>query len=494
MRFISPKSASPLTATLVLALLAITLRVSAQTTVTAPELAAEIGPQLEKILTESAVSERTNISVYVEDLESGEVIFEQGKMKLMTPASVMKMYSSACALDTFGPAHQFTTKIGTTAPKNTAGVVDGSIVVRGGGDPVLRAPQLLNDLVRKFAVTSRIRTVSGGVVVDASLYENRLKGPGWMWDDDPDYYNMSVTPLMVDYNVMSVGARPTRNASNPVNAEMRPPSDYPTFEVGVTLQETPGKLSIDRKPFSDVITITGTVAPGQGVASRTLTMHNPSRWIAGMVQHNLTKRNGVSFGADPSVAYESTGELHHVIEHKSAPMGEILALFNKPSENAIGEVLLHNLAINNGSKKASWNAGARVIRSWLSDTVGLSAQDYRLVDGSGLSRYNLINAAGTVKLLKHMWNHPHKQVYVDSLPNAGADGTLRNRMKDPAVQDRVFAKTGTMSGASCIAGYIRTHSDRWLAFAILTNGYVGSSTPSRGLQDQLMITMTKHGM
>jgi PBP4 family serine-type D-alanyl-D-alanine carboxypeptidase len=130
--------------------------------------------------------------------------------------------------------------------------------------------------------------------------------------------------------------------------------------------------------------------------------------------------------------------------------------------------------------------------TWLTQTAGLTEDDFRLVDGSGLSRYNLICASGAVKLLRHMWQSPNRQVYIDSLPIMGGDGTLGGRGASLNTGS-VHAKTGTMSGVSALSGYVETAQGRWLVFSILTNGFIGSSSPSRALQDRLCAAMAAGG-
>ena len=220
-------------------------------------------------------------------------------------------------------------------------------------------------------------------------------------------------------------------------------------------------------------------------------MHDPAQWIAGVL-HQMLIDEGIEVEGRPLV--ETLPPIADPgITHESLPMSEIIALFNKPSENAIGEMLLLNLALEAEGAEApvDFRDGAAQLTEWLTAEAGLDAGDFRLVDGSGLSRYDLICASGTVNLLLHMWRHPDRQVYLDSLPIAGVDGSLRSRMGGTVAEGRVHAKTGTMSGVSCLSGYAETLDGRWLVFSILTNGYIGSSGPSRGLQDRLCVALVE---
>lgn len=438
-----------------------------------------LAEQLAEIIETDRVSERTIVAMQVIDAETSDVLFQRFPDHLLVPASNMKLYSSACALDVFGPDHRFETRVLATGAIDSDGVLRGDLVLQAGGDPVLRSEQLAA-LAREVAGKG-VKRIEGALVVDDTIFEPRLKGPGWMWDDDPDTYNMSVNALMVDYNVLTVVMR-ERDGRHVV--ELDPPSDYPPLEVSGPL---PGRLVVTRKPFDHTITVSSRPSPEATTARVRLTMHDPTRWAAGMFAEML-RGEGIEIAGGVRVADQpAMGEA--IAVHRSVPMSEILALFNKPSENAIGEVLVHQIALNAGVRPATWNAGARAIGEWLTGTAGLDAGDFRMVDGSGLSRYNLICASGTVKLLHHMNGHPHRQVYIDSLPVIGVDGTTAGRGQNTAARGSVFAKTGTMSGVSCLSGYVETASGRTLVFSILTNGFVGSSAPPRALQDRLCAAM-----
>lgn len=443
-----------------------------------------LAERLASILDASPLTERTHVGVAVADADTGELLFARDARRLFVPASNAKLYTSACALATWGPDHRFATEIALDGRVDAQGVLEGDLILRGGGDPVLRSADL-RAMARDVAEVLAVRRVAGDLVVDESLFDPTRKGPGWMWDDDPEAFNMSVSALMLDYNVLTVLS--TGAANGVQSLALSPESDYPPI-VGATDAST--GLRVTRHPFQDVII--AEPAEGGGAPepiSVRLTMHNPARWAGGVFRAMLAEA-GVEIAGEVRVVTQPT-RVSAELAHESLPLREILTLFNKPSENAIGEMLIHSLAVKAGIVPGSWHAGAEVLSRWLAQEVGLDAGDFRLVDGSGLSRYNLICAEGTVKLLAHMWRHPHRDVFVASLPVAGVDGSLRGRMGGTAAAGRVHAKTGTMGAVSCLSGYVQTAGGRWLAFSILTNGYIGSSGPSAALQDRLCVAMAE---
>ncbi|MDK2970554.1 MAG: hypothetical protein PWP23_309 [Candidatus Sumerlaeota bacterium] len=434
-----------------------------------------LAERLNETVENDEATSRTFVGMKVLDAETGKVLYARYEKHLFTPASNAKLSTSAASLAIWGPDRTFTTQV-VARGRILNGVLEGDIVLVGGGDPVLKTADL-RALARRVRQEWNVESIAGRVVIDDTLYAPRLKGPGWMWDDNPDTYSMSITSLMLNYNVLTL--RLTEQNGR-VAAALDPPSETPPIVNALRGLERP---IVTRKPFTDVILVQPD--PDGGVfqpSSFDLTMYQPSPWIAGVFT-NMLKREGVDVRGTLLRPVDEQSKT--ILIHESPPLSEILALFNKPSENAIGEMLLHNLAIEEGFVPATWSDGARVISHWLTSEAGLEEGSFRVEDGSGLSRYNLITPEGTVRLLHYMWQHPSRVTFVRSLPIAGVDGTLQWRMTDTPAQGRVFAKTGTMSGVSCLSGYAQTQEGDWRIFSICMNGYVGSSAPARQLQDRL---------
>ncbi len=453
----------------------------------AQQTATSIAERLEAIIEADPASERMHVGVYVTDAETGEVLYARNERKLFTPASNAKLFSSAFALETWTRDKTFET-VAELRTSPEAGVRE--LVIHGGGDPVFGTEDLraLIDAVLPESdsdggpVAVRIEDGSNSEISPRFRFHY---GPGWMWDDFSYGYSMPVTRLMMDYNVQSVLVR---EGSNPdVAATVAPANDATRVWFDPAL--APGtRWDIVRHAFEDEYI----VSSGNGTSQEPRTIGGdravarPLAWIRSVAESHLAERG---IGTVPGVPAEAASSLvvARTEIHLSPPLSEILPLFNKPSENAIGEMLLLGLGEQLGGEW-TWSAGEKAMRAWL-ETVGLPGDSFRLVDGSGLSRYDLITPECTVALLSHMWRSEQRDVYVASLPIAGIDGTLSGRMKDTPAQGRVLAKTGTMSGVSCVSGYANVSEERTLVFSILTNGYVGSSAPTRTLQDRLCVAL-----
>jgi PBP4 family serine-type D-alanyl-D-alanine carboxypeptidase len=290
-----------------------------------------------------------------------------------------------------------------------------------------------------------------------------------MWDDDAESYNMSVTPLMVDFNAVSVHLEPDTFGAH---AALRPVADYP--EVLHTETDEAGPLKVKLWPHDDVIEITEGALDEP--CDEQLALHDPGPWIESMFKHML-KDAGVEI---TEIEHDSVRSGKSIV-HKGPTLADTLKHFLDKSENAVGEVLLHEIAVAKSAERADWDHGAKIISEWLVETAKLEEGSFRLVDGSGLSRYNLISADSAVKLLQHMHKNQDFQVFYNSLPAEKVGD------KEP-----VRAKGGSMTGVSTISGYLKTDDGRLLAFSLLTNGFIGENDPIKDLRQEVWTTLLRY--
>ena len=388
---------------------------------------AELTAALDEVLDNDPTSRRTTVALKVIDIATGKVLYDRYGERLFTPASNLKIYTSACALDLFGPEQVFPTRVIAAVDENTR-MISGDLKIIGGGNAMLSSEDL-KTIADRIVNEWKVRSLRGRVVVDNSRYSYTRLGPGWMWDDQRYYFNMQITPLIVDFNAMTV----------------------------------PLEFEEDGDPVR-------------------VSMKDPPAWVA--------KRLTETLGASGVKVDPTQGDLPTVVERMlvfdGTKLAETLRHFNNKSENAVGEVLLHEIAIAGGIKRPSWPDGAREITKWLRNTARLEGGSFKLVDGSGLSRYNLISADSSVKLLAFMRRHQHYSTFFEALPAYDVD-TGKGKS-----QKLVRAKSGGMSGVSTISGYAQTLEGRQLAFSLLGNGFIGSGKPVRDLRGKVWRVLVRY--
>lgn len=468
---------------------------------------------LTALIANHPTAKRTNVALKVTDLKTGEVLFDQNSNKLFTPASNLKIYTSAAALELLGPGYKPITLVNPVISpgrfEDSEKSISHVLILESKADAMLSSEQLavLADQTSEMVFNS-----DGNFLDPESEYSVQVatwlslqdKGPGWMWDDEPDYYNMTVTRTMLDFNTLEVEVSPGEQGGQAV-VTLDPPSEYPRVE-NRTMTGDGSAIRITREPFTDAIIVTGSIASDSESVKDRITMHDPPRWIAAVFTQMLLDRgvevkktNQTSFVATFPIKHD--GKISQMPSIKGKTNAEAVKHFLKKSENAVGEMLLLTLSEKFGEgDKVSWLSGAKVISDWLVDEAGLERDSFRLVDGSGLSRYNLISADSSIRLLTYMKNESeHFEPFFDGLPiykvtlPGAEDGAKWGDVPLAEFEDeRVFAKPGGMSGVSTISGYVQTLDGRWLAFSLLGNGYIGSSAPVRDLRNQVWAELVRY--
>jgi D-alanyl-D-alanine carboxypeptidase/D-alanyl-D-alanine-endopeptidase (penicillin-binding protein 4) len=175
---------------------------------------------------------------------------------------------------------------------------------------------------------------------------------------------------------------------------------------------------------------------------------------------------------------DSTGRL---FVHSSPPLAEIVRPFLKESQNQIGEMLLRDLGAA-ATDTGSVETGRRVVQATLDDW-GIPRPYYIYRDGSGVSRYNYVSPEALVRLLRVMAHRDEFQAFYEALPIAGVDGTLERRMRGTRAERNARAKTGYVSNARTLSGYVTTADDERLAFSLMANDFQVPAAAVEYLQD-----------
>jgi len=462
--------------------------------------------------------------VVVRDLQTGETLYKRDAERVLIPASNMKLLVSAAALHRLGPDYRFRTRVwmrGTLLPDGT---LQGDLILQGLGDATLemRGLETLAQRVRQAGV----QRVQGYLLYDDSWLDAERYGFGWSSGDEPFGYQAQMSALCAERNAVRLYAKPATQVGEPAQLRLEPATDY--------VELVNRTRTVERGAANTGVRATRTRARNQIIVEGTIPMsseevfvgrysvENPSRYAAHLFRQALQaagvvvergivpalapfvpfsraigeKKQGEPPFAPPPFSH-SVGEglgvranksnynaLTLLAEHLSPPMREVVALINKPSDNLITEITLKVLG-KEVRGEGTTAAGVQVLREFL-QSVGLEMGAVHIVDGSGLSRINGVSPENFVRLLEYMHRSPHAEVFRESLPVYGVDGTLRNRLRGTPVQGNGYAKTGSLNRVSSLSGYLRTKSGRWLAFSIIMNAYNAPASDARALQDKLV--------
>jgi len=250
-----------------------------------------------------------------------------------------------------------------------------------------------------------------------------------------------------------------------------------------SVREGPGWMWDDRPLHISALSIRG-IQPDEKSGSRAIACGNYLR--------TACKEKGINMVGLVVTGTVPTG-INLAATHLSPPLSDIIKQMNKPSDNWIAELLFKTVGAEVMGEPGTWGKGREAITKFLGEIMD-ETPAHRFVDGSGLSRYNLLSAELLTNLLVYMYhNFELVPEFMASLPIAGVDGTLKNRMQGMYAEKILRAKTGTLSGVSALAGYTKTADGEVLAFGILISHYVGSAAKAREIQDKIGNILTQFG-
>src|SRR5438094_6149209 len=418
------------------------------------------------------------------DAKTGETLYQQNADRYFVPASNMKLFTTALALTKLGPDFRFHTTLETSGTIAN-GVVTGHVALVGRGDPNLSKRKFPYNLKDEFdgppekilaeladgLVAKGVKGISGDVIGDDSYLPRERYPSGWEIDDMVWEYGAAISSIVVDDNTVTLMLTPGGQSGSPVETSESPATPDFHVENDVTTSAAGAKsdLALTRDPGASLVVVKG-IMPAQGAPRKlVLAVEQPAEHAAAVLKHLLEDRgirvDGVArarhealrTAADPAV----------LAEHVSVPLGEAVKLINKISQNLHAEMLLRTVA-RQGGVWATPDDLMKVPQDFYA-SAGIDPDDVIQSDASGLSRHDLVTPRAVVALLTYAQSQPWFATYYDSLPVAGVDGTLEDRMKNTPAAGHIHAKTGSVEHVRTLSGFAETPGGRRLIFSILSN-------------------------
>lgn len=472
---------------------------------------AELQSRISEILAKPELSPAM-VGIKVASLDTGRVLFEDNSEKLLRPASNMKLYTVATALDLLSPDYRFTTSVYAASRPDSAGVVKGDLTIFGRGDPSIAARfnngdyfKGIDDLAARI-VAAGVKRVEGDLVGDESYFVGPQYGSGWEWEDLTWYYGAEVTPLTVNDNALDLFIKPGTAVGKPALITTGPPDPLLRINNRVTTapKGTRREISIARDLGDDVITIAGNIALEDKGYTGGIGISHPALLFVYLLRSSLAQRGVIikgrsrtqnsdsnisaATGSQPfvtaSLVAGAKPALVELAALQSPPFGVIASQTLKPSQNLYTELILRTIgkvapATTSGPPpigQTTEDLGLVSVKSFLK-TAGIRPESLVLSDGSGLSRNDMITAEASVQLLTFMSRHRYADVFREALPIAGVDGTLRTRLRNTPAENNLRAKTGSLSSAASLSGYVTTAAGEKLVFSIMVNNYPSDVEP-----------------
>ena len=439
--------------------------------------------------------------VCVLSLHDGRVLYARNGDKLFTPASNMKIYTTAVALDLLGVEYRWRTSVYATAQPDADGAINGDLTLYGRGAPDLTSqvkkevPASLAQLADRLYLRG-VRRIRGNVIGDESHFRGEPLGDGWQWNDVQWYFGAEPSALSIDDNEVGVEIQPATNANEPPSARLSGAKDYVhlSSEIATVKSGEQSTVGIHRGLSNNEVRVWGEFPFGSRGFGARLSIHDPARLAATLLIDALRTRgiavDGEARTRDFRVPQNQRFNPAQSIELgsvSSKPLAEIVKVTNKESINLYAELILRTLGKERGElatdadphrnhERGDDEAGLAVIRQWLS-RASVATTGLALHDGSGLSRLNLVTPETSVGLLRAISKTPSAAIFRDSLSMAGTDGTLKDRLRSH--KDRIAAKTGSLTYDNSLSGFVTDADGEDLAFSIMCNDQTGRTSSIR---------------
>lgn len=414
-----------------------------------------------------------NLALLVQKVGATTPSMAFNSQQMALPASTQKVITALAALLQLGPDYRFITTMESHGPV-TSGILNGNLIVRFSGDPTLKRQQIRN-MVQELRKRG-IQEISGDVLIDTSVFASHDKAPGWPWNDMTQCFSAPPGAAIVDRNCFSVSLYSAPKAGD--NAFIRVASYYPVQMFSEV--RTLAKGSADAQYCElDVVpgelnrfTLTGCLTQRTEPLPLAFAIQDGASYAGAIVKDELQQadihiKGSLRRQTQPGPA----GSV--LAQTQSAPLHDLLTIMLKKSDNMIADTIFRTIGHERFSVPGTWRAGADAVRQILRQKAGVDLGNSIVVDGSGLSRHNLISPETMMQVLQYIAQHDNELNYITMLPLSGYDGTLRYRggLHEAGVDGKVSAKTGALQGVYNLAGFITTASGQRMAFVQFLSGY-----------------------
>src|SRR5580704_15225728 len=466
--------------------------------------AARFGERAETLLA-SAPASKGDWGILIVDAQTGEPLFEKNPDSYFVPASNMKLFTTALALAKLGPDYKFHTTLETRGAVSPDGTLSGDLVLVGRGDPNLSnrkfpfegkeefdgPPEKVLIELADALVAHGVKEISGDVVGDDSYFPRERYPNGWEIDDMVWEYGAAISAIVVDDNTVTLTLTPGERMGDPVEASVAPLTPDFTLQNDVTTAtpEVKSDLTLTREPGANLVVVRGTLPAKSSPRKLVLAIEEPAQHAASLLAALLSERGVKIDGKIRAVHVPESDTTPRTIlaEHVSVALGDSVKLINKISQNLHTEMLLRTVARQSGL----WSTPEEMLKipQDFYASAGIAPEDVIQTDGSGLSRHDLVTPRAIVTLFRFAEGQAWFAPYYASLPVAGVDGSLQDRMKGTVAAGRIHAKTGSVEHVRTLSGFAETPSGRRLIFSFLSNNQGGKSHEAADALNGLCVAM-----
>lgn len=472
-----------------------------------PEAREELAAELEEIFSDHAYDNAIwGIEVVSVD---GDVVYERNSGKGMVPASNLKLFTTAAAVELLGAGYTYETRLEMTGNVTEDGVLEGDIVIVGSGDPSLGAwhPDENNNAQRVFdgwvsaMKEAGIQTIAGDIVGDGRYFTEEYISGDWDYYDLPYWYAAGSSGLAIEENAFRTTITAAEEVGEKPTITWNPDTAYITIENSVETVAEGGKKNADivwRKTEGNHFLYDRTIPVGEAINERG-SIWDGARYAAFLLKERLAKEEIEVLGDAVNIRdlydawrIDKAEDRAVLAVTASPPLSDIITTTNRVSHNLFADMIVRTLGAEK-KNEGSFDAGTDVVRDWLKEIGAPAADQFQMVDGSGLAQSNFIQPRQMTHMLVYMSTKAKEgQAFKESMSVGGESGWVSRRFKGTAAEGgKVRAKTGYIGSMRALSGYVTNQSGEEFAFSMICNRYAGSSRGVDELIDKAVVLIAE---
>lgn len=414
-----------------------------------------------------------NLALMVQKVGAQSPSIDYHSQQMALPASTQKVITALAALLQLGPDFRFNTTLESRSQISN-GVLSGDLIARFGGDPTLKRQDIRNMVT--VLKKSGVQQIQGNVLIDTSVFASHDKAPGWPWNDMTQCFSAPPAAAIVDRNCFSVSLY---SAPKPDDlAFIRIASYYPVTmlsQVRTLAKGSPDAQYCELDVMSGDLnrfTLTGCMTQRADPLPLAFAIQDGAGYAGAILKAEL-REAGITYTGTLLRQTQVNTPGTVIASKQSAPLHDLLKIMLKKSDNMIADTVFRTIGHNRFGVPGTWRAGADAVRQILNQKAGVNLGNTIVVDGSGLSRHNLISPATMMQVLQYIAQNDSQLNFISMLPLAGYDGSLQYRagLHQAGVDGKVSAKTGSLQGVYNLAGFITTASGQRMAFVQYLSSY-----------------------
>jgi len=449
-------------------------------------------PFVSMATTESTLADKINsiiktsgknvtVGMTIQSMKSDKVLFEHHPDRMLVPASVLKIFTGATSLSYLGPDYKFETVLLANKRLTKRHTLHGNLTIRFSGDPSLRSSDI--DTLFLKLKNKRVTKITGNINVDASQFGKEVYGPGWKSEDMPYCYSAPISSMNINSNCIQGHVRPGYKVGQTAKFVSYDAHISASIHVKTVSPKKNDCLLHIKANQHNRFNFQGCIPLKSGKRHFDLAIKNPFAYTQKVLRAAL-KKNGITLKGH--IVLKKTEPKQIVIaKHLSKPLISLTYKMLKESDNTIADNLLKTLGHQASQHPGTWKNGVEAMKQHLHQHAHINFDKAVIVDGSGLSRNNLISPKQVSQLLNFTYHQfSLAPEFIANLPIGGIDGTLSDRLDKLRYQVR--AKTGSMNGINGLAGYVNTKTNGILSFVILINGKPDDMNSYQSLVDKIV--------